>query len=115
MVRSSVMVLTMTIAGQSGIDGEWIMTIDTPRGAMDSKLMISTEGEAVSGTMTSPVDGADVPIKGTLKGSTLTFSVTVEAPPGPITLTMTGEVAENTIKGSFSGGPASGAFSAKRP
>lgn len=76
-------------------------------------LVLKTAGEDVSGTMTGP-DGTEAPIKGTFTNDELIFTVTINAPPGPIDLQMKGQVSGGDIAGSFSGGPITGSFTAKR-
>ena len=105
---------TLTAVTPSTINGNWTLTLETPRGAMESVLVVKIAGEDVSGTMRDPFGGSDAAIKGTFKGQELLFTTTLNGPQGPIELHMRGTVSGDEVTGSFSVGPISGAFTAKR-
>lgn len=118
-MRSFQLVLTMlcamvpaTVAGQS-LSGEWDASMETPGGVRTFKIVLQVDGEKVAGTVKRPA--GEVPLAGTLKGDTLTFSYTIAYDGNPLVLTVSALVRGNTMQGTVDfGGSAQAEFSATR-
>lgn len=95
------------------VAGEWNASMNTPGGPRAFKILFVQQGDSLSGTVKRAT--GDVPLKGIVKGSDVTFSYTIDYGGSPITLTVTAAVAGDAMKGSIdlSGGVAE-AFSAER-
>lgn len=88
-------------AAVAGVAGKWNVTlILTGAGEFPVVVNLTQSGQDVSGTLNSML--GDVPLKGTFVGSTLTVNVTITGPQGPMTATLTGELAGQTLAGKAS-------------
>ncbi len=95
------------------ITGEWNASMNTPGGARAFGLVFKVEGEQLTGTVKR--DAGDVPLEGTVKGKTVTFSYSVNYNGNALLLTMTATVSGDTMKGTVSfGGQADDDFNATR-
>lgn len=65
------------------VDGSWNVTLSTPMGPQSFEADLRTDGNALSGTMHSPLGSMD--ISGTVNGNTLQWSVDLDKPM-PITV-----------------------------
>ena len=105
------------LTAQDAIDvkGAWEMTIETPQDAMPISLTVSkVEGEAISGTLSSPQ--GELAVTGKLHGADVNFAATFEGNGRSLTLTFTGKVTKEGMSGSVDfGGMGQGNWSAKRP
>ncbi len=114
----SVLLLAMTMAfaanAQSpNVDGEWDAAMNTPGGVRNFKIKFKAEGEKLTGVVGR--DSGSLPLTGTIKGSDVQFSYTVNYNGNDLVLTMTGKVAGDSIVGTVSfGGMAEDEWSAKR-
>ena len=78
-------------------DGTWNTTINTPMGAQNGTLTLSTEGGSLTGTMASPQ--GEMPIQdGAIDGETLSWKADITSP-----MAMTLEF-EATVNGDEIGG-----------
>lgn len=78
--------------------GPWLITIDTPFGAMDSNLDINPD---LSGTMSSAELGAATLDSVTVDGNNVRFSTDVDAQGQALTLVFSGVVEGDVLRGSF--------------
>lgn len=103
-----------TMAAQTpSVAGEWDASMNTPGGPVPLGLVFKVDGEKLTGT--AKRSKGDVPLAGTVKGSDITFSYTIDYNGNDITLTFTGKVTGDTISGNVSfGGNADDVWSAKR-
>jgi imidazolonepropionase-like amidohydrolase len=94
--------------------GRWNLTANTPNGARTATadLTMGADG-ALAGTMSSEV-GISPISAGSLTGNRFTFTTSITTSQGPMTLTFTGTIEGNTIKGSIGGG-INGDFTGTRP
>lgn len=100
-------------AAAQALTGEWDATMETPGGARTFKLVLKVDGEKVSGTVKRAA--GEVPLAGTLKGDTLTFSYTIAYDGNPLVLTVTALANGDTIQGMVDfGGAGQAEFSATR-
>jgi hypothetical protein len=92
-----------TAASQT-LAGRWNLTANTPNGARTATadLTMGADG-ALAGSMSSEA-GISAISAGSLTGNRFTFTTTVTTSQGPMTLTFTGTLDGNTIKGSIGGG-----------
>ena len=84
-------------AAQADISGNWVLTINSPQGAVDADATLKQDGDKVTGTMSSMAGETNV--AGTLSGSTLSLAFNVVTPNGPIDVKMTAEVSGSEMKG----------------
>lgn len=100
-------------AAQSSVAGDWDASLNTPGGSVSIKLVFKVDGEKLTGTVKRA--SGEVPLQGTIKGSDLSFSYTVNYNSNDITLSFTGKVTGDNISGNVSfGGQADDVWSAKR-
>lgn len=78
--------------------GPWLITIDTPFGAMDSNLDINSD---LSGTMSSADLGAADIDSVTVDGNNVRFAVEVDAQGQSLVLDFSGTVDDDMLRGTF--------------
>ena len=84
--------------------GRWNVTANTPNGARTATVDLTMGADgALAGSMSSEV-GISAISGGSLTGNRFTFSTTITTSQGPMTLTFTGTIDGNTVKGSIGGG-----------
>ena len=69
-------------------------------GDLPATATLTQDGTNVTGMLSSMA--GDVPVKGTMTGNSLKLEFTAETPQGPITVTMTGELAATGFTGKAS-------------
>ena len=84
-------------AQTSSVAGEWDAEMTTPGGVSNFKLIFNVDGEKLTGTVKR--SAGDVPLKGTIKGTDLEFSYTIEYGGHSLTLSMSGTVSGDNIDG----------------
>ncbi len=100
-------------AQKSTVAGEWDASMNTPGGARPFGLVFKVDGEKVTGTVKR--NDGELPVQGTIKGSDLTFSYTINYNGHDLVLTFTGKVTGDTIKGNVDfGGNGGDEWNAKR-
>lgn len=93
------------------IDGTWKITLNTPMGAQERNLTLTSSGSALAGSMSGPQ--GDVPIEdGSVDGNAVSWSVM--APQMGAKVAFTGTIDGDTIAGqavlgAFGSAPFSGA------
>ncbi len=104
---------TVPSASAQSVTGEWNATMNTPGGTREFKVILQVHGDSLSGTVKRP--SGDVPLHGTVKGNAITFSYSIVYGDNPLTITVTGTVDGDTMKGSVDlGGGGQEEFSMKR-
>ncbi|WP_237132078.1 hypothetical protein [Pseudohongiella sp. O18] len=78
--------------------GEWVITIDTPIGAMNADLTIN---EDLTGNMSSQDMGSSPIHSVAIAGDTLSFATDIDAQGTSMTLAFTGTVDGDMMSGSF--------------
>jgi hypothetical protein len=78
-------------------DGTWNTTINTPMGAQNGSLVLTTNGGELSGKMTSP-QGEMAIENGTVDGDSLSWKAAITAPM-PMTLEFSATVDGDSITG----------------
>ena len=95
------------------VAGEWDATFNTPGGPRSLKLLFKVDGEKLTGT--AKRSNGDVPLTGTIKGSDISFSYTVDYNGNALTLIFSGKVSGDSISGTVSfNGQAEDSWGAKR-
>jgi hypothetical protein len=95
------------------VSGTWDLTVESPEGKATPTMALTQEGEKLTGTYTGRLGKAN--LEGTLKGSDIKFIVTHKFLSQPITVTYTGTVDGDSMKGTAQFSPGgSGSFTARR-
>jgi hypothetical protein len=95
------------------VSGTWAFEVETPAGSGSPSFTFKQEGE----TLTGQYKGAfgEAPLTGTIKGNEIKFSIKINAQGQEATLTYSGTVEKNSMKGKVELGDfGSGTFTAKR-
>ncbi len=79
-------------------DGTWNTTINTPMGAQNGTLTLSTEGGNLTGSMVGPTGEMDIQ-DGAIDGDTLTWKADITSPMA-MTLEFSAQVDGDAISGS---------------
>lgn len=98
----------------AGIDGKWDATVQSPMGAQNSVMTITSSGDSsFSGTSAGPMGDAEIS-DGTVSGDTVTFKMKI-AKPFPMTLNGEAKLSGDTLEGQVdSGAFGKFGFNAKR-
>lgn len=100
------------LAAQS-LAGEWDASYNTPGGVRSFKIVFQVSGDQLTGTVKR--QAGDVPLTGTVKGDTVSFSYTIVYNDNPLVLTVTARLQGDLLTGVVDfGGAAQEEFSAKR-
>jgi hypothetical protein len=103
----------VTAAQKTSVAGAWDASMNTPGGARPFGLMFKVDGEKLTGTVKR--NDGEIPLQGTIKGSDISFSYTINYNGHDLVLGFTGKVDGDTIKGSVDfGGNGGDEWSAKR-
>ena len=78
-------------------DGTWNTTINTPMGAQQGTLTLSTEGGSLTGKMSGPTGEMDIQ-DGAIDGDTLTWKADITSPMA-MTLEFSASVSGDEISG----------------
>jgi hypothetical protein len=118
-LKSTLLALSLLIASPvfaqtPDITGDWDVTVTSPQGTNTTPVTFKQEGDKVSGMFKSPQ--GTLPFEGgTMTGSDLKFTFTINAQGMELPITLTGKVEGATITGKADfGGFAEGDWSAKR-
>jgi hypothetical protein len=84
-------------AQATNVTGNWKLTIETPNGTGGPSVVFKQEGEELTGTYKGRF--GDAPLKGTVKGKDIKFSVKVSAQGQDIQVDYEGTVDGDTMKG----------------
>jgi hypothetical protein len=84
-------------------DGTWNVSMKTPMGAQQVTFDLTTDGDKLSGSMKSPMGGADIET-GTVDGDSATWLVKMTSPM-PMDLNFNAKVDGDAISGKVSLGP----------
>lgn len=103
-----------TAAGQnSSVAGEWAASMNTPGGPRPFGLIFKVDGEKLTGTVKRA--SGDVPLQGSVKGSDISFSYTVNYNGNDLILSFAGKIEGDNMSGNVSfGGNAEDSWNAKR-
>jgi hypothetical protein len=100
-------------APSPSVAGIWHLQIDTGQGTGTPTFIFKQDGETLTGQYKGLF--GEAPVTGTLKGSAITFSVKVKPEDQDVTISYTGTVDGDTMKGKVDfGGNGEGTFTGKR-
>jgi hypothetical protein len=80
------------------VDGTWKLIVNTPMGAQESTLTLSTAGGTLSGTQSAPNGGSKDIEDGSVSGNDVSWKASISKPM-PMTLQFSGTVDGDTISG----------------
>ena len=96
------------------VDGTYDIIVDTPIGAQTMKLILKTEGSALSGSIDSPL-GAQEFSGGSVSGDDISWQMEINSPIGKMNLEYMGKVTGDDIAGEVKAGDfGSSPFKGKR-
>ena len=100
-------------AQAANVTGKWILDVQTDAGSGTPALTLKQDGEKLTGHYSGQLGEAD--ITGTVKGSDIMFSFSGDAQGQQFTVTYTGTVDKDTMKGTVDlAGMATGTFTGKK-
>ena len=98
----------------ANVAGEWQLTIDTGQGTGTPTVTFQQDGEKLTGTYSSQVFG-EQKVTGSVKGSAITFGFTATMEGNAFTITYSGTVEKDTMKGKVKlGDLGEGTFTGKK-
>jgi hypothetical protein len=108
------LLIASPVFAQTDITGDWDVTVNSPQGSNTTPVTFKQEAGKVSGMFKSPQ--GTLPFEGgTMTGSDLKFTFTINVQGMELPITLTGKVEGETITGKADfGGFAEGDWSAKR-
>ena len=77
-------------ASASDLTGKWTVTIESEQGNIECRLALKQDGKKISGTMSNPHGGDDVPISGEYADGAVTLTVDTKTDHGEMHLTLKG-------------------------
>jgi hypothetical protein len=111
-VIAAIVASTVALPAQSGVAGNWTLTVDSPQGATQATLRLAVDGATVKGSISS--DMGETPLSGTVSGDQVKFQFDYSGPSGAITITSTATVSGDDIKGDMDYGQGTAPFTGKR-
>lgn len=101
------------MAQSAKVDGDWEISVHTPQGTRNVKASFTLDGTKLGGTIRG--SAGSIPIEGTLTGKEIKFSYSIPFQGSTMTITMTGEIDGDDMKGTADfGGFAAGDWTGKR-
>lgn len=89
--------VAVTTAAAQSVTGEWDGAMNTPGGVRTFRIVFKQEGEKLTGTVKR--ESGDVPLEGTVTGTTVKFQYSIAYGGNPITLAVTATLAGGEMKG----------------
>lgn len=100
-------------AQATDVTGEWAFTVTTDQGAGNPVITLKQDGEKLTGKYAGQLGNAD--LTGTVKGSAIHFTFTLDVQGQQAPVTYDGTVEKNTMKGKLDiGGMVNGTFTATK-
>lgn len=95
------------------VSGAWSFEVETASGTSHPTFTFTQEGETLTGQFTGAF--GEAPLSGTIKGNQISFSFKIQSQQGEVTVTYTGIVEKDSMKGAVKFGELdSGAWTARR-
>jgi len=115
LILTTVTLLTALASYAADVSGDWIMSLETPNGALAASLNLKQDGDKVTGTYRGPRNEA--PAAGTMKDNDLKLSASINGRGQSLTIQIAAKVADDKMEGTLDiGGQASVGFKAtKKP
>jgi len=100
-------------AQATNVTGEWAFTVQTDQGGGTPVITFKQDGEKLTGKYVGQLGNAD--LTGTVKGSAIHFTFTIDVQGQQAPVTYDGTVEKNTMKGKLDiGGMVNGTFTATK-
>jgi hypothetical protein len=100
-------------ADTAKVAGDWTLSVETPNGTRTPTASFKQEGENLTGTYKGAL--GEAPLKGSIKGNEIKFTVTVNTPNGELALDYSGTVDGDSMKGTVKFGQlGEGTFTGKK-
>jgi len=113
MVAIAALLVSARLDAQTNVTGEWLFNVTTDQGGGTPTITFKQDGEKLTGKYVGQLGNAD--LTGTVKGSAIHFTFTIDAQGTPAPVTYDGTVEKNTMKGKLDiGGMVSGTFTATK-
>jgi hypothetical protein len=113
MLAAGALVTSGAFAGDANVSGEWDMTVETQAGAGNPHFSLKQDGTTLSGTYKGAL--GEAPVTGTVKGNEVTIQFNASAQGADLSVTYTGTVEGDTMKGTVSLGDfGNGTFTGKK-
>jgi hypothetical protein len=97
----------------TNVTGEWLFNVTTDQGGGTPTITFKQDGEKLTGKYAGQLGNAD--LTGTVKGTAIHFTFTIDAQGQQAPVTYDGTVEKNTMKGKLDiGGMVSGTFTATK-
>ena len=104
---------SLAIAQATNVTGEWAFTVQTDQGGGTPTITFKQQGEKLTGKYVGQLGNAD--LEGTVKGSAIHFTFTIDVQGQQAPVTYDGTVEKNTMKGKMDiGGMVNGTFTATK-
>lgn len=95
------------------VAGTWTLSVESPRGTRESTLVLTQNGEELTGTLKS--QRGDAPISGTLKGNAIALSYKMSMQGNEMEIKYAGTVEGDAMNGTVDfGGMGEGKFTGKK-
>ncbi len=94
---AAVPVFAQEAAKKVDVTGAWELTVDSPQGTMTMTANYKQDGETLTGSHVSEM--GEMPLKGTVKGADMVYTITIDAGGQQFTITHKGKIDGDTIKG----------------
>jgi hypothetical protein len=105
--------LTVGRAQTPSVSGAWIFTVDTGQGSGSPTIVFTQDGEKLTGQYEGQLGTSE--LEGTIKGSAIEFSFTINVQGQQAPVTYEGTVDRDSMKGTMNiGGMLNGSFTARR-
>jgi hypothetical protein len=102
-----------TNAQSKSVTGAWKLTIESQNGTSNPSMTLKQEGEELTGTYKGRL--GEAPLKGTVKGNDIKWTIKVNAQGNELQIDYTGTVDGDTMKGKVKFGDfGEGTFSGKK-
>jgi hypothetical protein len=88
---------TAATGSLTDVTGRWNVIVTMAQGSLPLSATLRQDGDLVSGSIKSPL--GDVPVAGTMAGSTLKLEFKTATPQGEIVVSMSGELGPNGLSG----------------
>ncbi len=88
---------TAKAADPANVNGVWDVTVESPQGTGKPTITIKQDGETLTGTYKGRM--GETPLKGTIKGNDIKFSITVSPQGQDLVIEYAGTVDGDTMKG----------------
>ena len=100
------------VAAQTAVSGTWTLVVDGPEGSEQAALTLVVDGGTLRGRISS--ERGESAIAGTVNGTSVRFSFDLSTANGQVSITASGTVSGDDIKGDMDYGSGSAPFTGKR-